>query len=175
MRAPQSVDVTIKLPFLELRGSWAPDEREREAGWELYVELVTRVAVVELKPGEGGLEEALSSLYSLFGITREILRRYGPAIARPGDEGSLSLGEIAVSVLNYGLRPFLTRWHTELSDYAAKRPAGTSAIAHEQAWSRAPELRQELGELRLWISQYAEALQTAAGVAPLIPLPPADS
>src|SRR4051794_769042 len=88
----------------------------------LYVELVTRIAVVPLKGSEGLLREALASLYALFAITREILRRYGPELARPRPEGEYSLGELAVLVLNYQLRPLLAHWHPLLESLEAQRP-----------------------------------------------------
>jgi len=74
--------VGLHLGVLSLQGTWKPSEVERLASWELYVELITRVAVVPLQPGEGLLGEALASLYSLFGVTREVLRRHGPDVAR---------------------------------------------------------------------------------------------
>jgi len=58
----------------------------------MYVELVTRISVAELRHGEGLLHEALSSLYSLFDTTREILREYGPSIARPKGKDNISFG-----------------------------------------------------------------------------------
>ena len=76
MRKPDSVKVSLKLPVVEIEGIWVPDKKQREAAWEMYIELVTRISVAELKPGEGLLREALSSLYSLFKTTREILRKY---------------------------------------------------------------------------------------------------
>jgi hypothetical protein len=51
---------------------------------------VTRIAVVSLGPDEGLLREALASLHSLFAITRDILRRYGPNIAEPKPDGQYS-------------------------------------------------------------------------------------
>jgi hypothetical protein len=36
-----------------LSGTWEPDQAERDAAWELYVELVTRIAVAQLGPGGG--------------------------------------------------------------------------------------------------------------------------
>src|SRR5437868_3696987 len=83
MRKLQKFDVKLKLPLAEVRGTWVPDDAERMAAWELYVELVTRSAVVELAPTEGLLREALSSLYALFDLTRAILKRYGPSVAKP--------------------------------------------------------------------------------------------
>ncbi len=49
----------------------------------MYVELVTRITVVELKPDEGLLREALNSLYSLFDTTRQILENTDPRSRSP--------------------------------------------------------------------------------------------
>jgi len=51
-----------------------PDEDEMRAAWELYVELLTRLSVVELGAGEGGASGGASSLYTLFTATRGILK-----------------------------------------------------------------------------------------------------
>ena len=57
------ISVELSLPYLsKISGEWEPDENEREAAWELYVELITRVSVVNLGPEEGLLRESLSSL-----------------------------------------------------------------------------------------------------------------
>ena len=83
VRAPKSVEVGLDLRFVKITGTWEPNDAERLAAWELYVELITRVAVVPLPAGEGLLREALTSLYTLFAATRDILRRHGPGIAEP--------------------------------------------------------------------------------------------
>lgn len=126
---PKQVQVKLAIPFIgEISGTWEPDEAERRAAWELYVELVTRVAVVQLGPAEGLLREALSSLREVFGITREILRRYGPAVAPKTAEQEISFGYLAVGVLNGALRPLLAVWHPTLAAYEATRPAGLSPV-----------------------------------------------
>jgi hypothetical protein len=74
VKLPKQVQVKLTIPFVgEVSGTWEPDQAERHAAWELYVELVTRVAVVELGPEEGLLREALSSLHALCEVA-EILR-----------------------------------------------------------------------------------------------------
>jgi hypothetical protein len=103
----RSVNVGLSIGPFQIGGEWRPDEAEELAAWEMYVELVTRISVAELRDGEGVLREALTSLYSLFGTTREILRRHGPTIARGKNKGQLSFGYIAVAVLNGALRPLL--------------------------------------------------------------------
>src|SRR3954464_14153058 len=135
-----NVQVGLNVGVLSVSGTWKPNEDERRAAWELYVELATRISVVPLKPSEGLLREALSSLYSLFDITRDILRRYGPAVARPRPEGEHSLGELAVLVLNYQLRPPLSRWHPMLDLWQTQRPDGRSQAGHEDFWEDASQL-----------------------------------
>src|SRR5208282_2714291 len=98
----------------------------------IYVELATRISIVELQPEEGLLREALGSLYSLFGTTREILRKYGPTVGKPKGEGRLSFGLLAVAVLNIVLRPVLSKWHPVLEDYESTKPAGMSPSEHER-------------------------------------------
>lgn len=164
----RSVEVRLKLPMLEISGSWEPNEVERQAAWELYVELITRVSVVPLRADEGLLREALSSHYSLFGSTREILRRYGPQIAEPKRNGQYNFGYLAVAMLNYGLRPLLATWHPALDDWESRRPSGTSRLDHERAWSQAHQLRAALDETRHDLTAYASLLATACDVPNLL-------
>ncbi|MGZ6868949.1 MAG: hypothetical protein ACXVHI_01345 [Frankiaceae bacterium] len=46
VKAPKSVQVGLNLHFLTISGTWEPNDAERAAAWELYVELVTRISVV---------------------------------------------------------------------------------------------------------------------------------
>lgn len=152
--------VSVGLPFGIGRLDWDPDESERRAAWSLYVELVTRIAGHSLEPEEGLHRDVLASLYQLFPTTRDALKTAGPGVgARPE-----SVGGIAITVLNVGLRPFLSKWHPLLGDWEAHRPPDRSRLDHERAWSRDAELRAELELLRGALSEYAEALATVAGV-----------
>jgi hypothetical protein len=118
--------------------------------------------------GEEILREALSSLYALFGCTREILRRYGPDIARPAPGGQLRFGYLAVWVLNGVLRPVLALWHPELQRWEAGRPPDRSVADHEAAWPRAAELRANLEQSRELLVQYARLLAQACDAPALI-------
>jgi hypothetical protein len=128
--------VSVSLPFGIGSAEWEADKTERRAAWSLYVELVTRIAVEPLEGEEGLLREALNSLYSLFGTTREILKEAGPDVGASRN----SVGGIAIAVLNRGLRPFLAKWHPRLQVWEAKRPSDVSPKEHEQQWSEEPEL-----------------------------------
>jgi hypothetical protein len=168
--AIKDITVSLNLPFGlgGISGTWNPDEEERKAAWEMYVELITRISVQELKPGEGLLSEALGSLYTLFGTTRDILRRYGPGVAMPKKGSDLSFGIIAVRVLNEALRPLLATWHPELEHHESLRPPEVSVRDHERNWRRADELRADLNELRAVLRTYADYLGKVADVPSLV-------
>lgn len=168
MRAPKSVDVKLNLHFIEISGSWEPNDAERQAAWELYVELVTRVAVVPLPSDEGLLREGLSSLYSLFATTREVLRRHGPEVAEPKKSGQYNFGYLSVAMLNFGIRPLLAQWHPVLEDWENKRPSDRSRRDHEHAWPQSEALRGSLNETRQVLTAYADLLAAACGVPNLL-------
>ncbi|MET4590692.1 hypothetical protein [Arthrobacter sp. 754] len=164
----KEVGVELGWGPAKLSGKWVPDVAERDAAWELYVELVTRIAVAPLGRREGLLREALNSLYSLFGTTREVLRKYGPAVARAPEIGEYRLGHLAIWILNAVLRPVLARWHPELQRWESLRPTERSMADHEEAWERANELRDELERLRILLVQYARILALVCEAPALI-------
>lgn len=151
--------VSVSLPFGIGSAEWESDPTQRRAAWSLYVELVTRIAVQPLGTQEGLLRETLSSLHSLFATTRTILREAGPDVGMSQD----SVGGIAIAVLNNGLRPLLAKWHPLLLAWEAGRGPTDNPKAHEDAWTEAPKLREELGALIKELEKYADALATIAG------------
>ena len=164
------VNAKLAVPFVgELSGTWLPDDSERQAAWELYVELVTRVAVIALGPNDGLLREAVDSLHKLFGTTREVLRRHGPGIAPRTEQQRLSVAYMAVAVLNGWLRPFLSVWHPRLSSYEAERPTGVSVESWEAAWEHGREMRHEIMVVQTGLRQYARQLELIADVISLFP------
>ncbi len=156
----KATKLTVGLPFNLGSLEFENDEAQQKAAWSLYVELSTRIAVQPLEEDEGILREALTSLYNIFGITRQILREAGPEIGK----GSQSFGAIAIDVLNKGLRPLLVKWHPLLKAYEEKRPADKTTVEHEQLWERRKELRKELNEVREQMVIYVEALAKIAGL-----------
>ena len=167
-----NIAVNLNLPGLgSIQGTWGVDERQKNAAWELYIELVTRTTLAPRNQESGGLREALTSLHSLFATTREILKRYGPAVAKPKRGSTLSFAHLAVGVLNAAIRPVLSQWHPLLTEWESSKPSGTSSVEYERQWSMHRELRQELESVQTTLLPYAELLAKAAGVPPLIEAP----
>jgi hypothetical protein len=165
MRGPKSVEVKLDLKLFSIGGTWEPNDAERRAAWELYVELVTRIAVVPLR--DGIAREALTSLYALFGQAREILRRYGPEVAEPKRDGEYNFGFLTVAMLNLAVRPVLSYWHPELQAWETQRGGSVAVKTHEDAWPRIGELRNELDRTRTILTSYAAVLAQACGVPDL--------
>lgn len=166
MEKPSSVDVKLDLKVFSVSGTWEPNDHERNAAWELYVELITRVSTVELSGGI--LREALSSFYTLFDTARDVLKRYGPDVAEAKPNGQPNLAYISISILNYAVRPLLTYWHPLLEAWEDDRVPGTSRATHEAAWDRAVELRGEIEFCRRSLTAYANILSAACGVPNLL-------
>lgn len=80
-------------------------DEDRNAAWELYVEMLTRIVTQPLPASAGDEQTALDSVYSLFPTTREILRRRG--------KGTVQFSKVAIPVLNQVVRPFTAKWHRE--------------------------------------------------------------
>ena len=68
-------NLKVSAPFLDME--WKPSEPDKDAAWELYIELLTRITTQPLAKEDGDEETALTSIYSLFGITRSIIKSHG--------------------------------------------------------------------------------------------------
>ena len=145
----------FRLEKVKLGPSWANaevaiDAGDSDAAWELYVEMLTRVVTQPLPVETGGEETALDSIYSLFPITREVLRRRG--------RRAINFTKIAVPILNQIVRPFTAKWH-------GKRLAGD--LADEDIRN---EFRDELATLQEDLRNYNRMLAGIAGVEDLTDL-----
>jgi len=164
MRRSESVELQrVELTWLGPKAVWVADRRQQSAAWELYVELATRISIERLADDDGTLREALSSLYSIFGETRQILKRHGPSVARPLNDG-YTFAQIALIVLNSVLRPLLAKWHPQLQIHEAARPQHMSVRDHEHTWQQGAALRSQLRDVQETLDAFAESLALAAGV-----------
>ena len=156
----KATKLSVGLPFGLGQLEFVPDETQQHAAWELYIELSTRVAIHPLKPDEGFIREAITSLYKIVEATRRILRDAGPTVAK----GPHSFGPVAIEVIVKGIRPFLSKWHPLLYDFEHSRQVDVEALEHERAWDRAPEFFSDLAELQKQMQIYSEALARISGV-----------
>lgn len=138
----------IKLPFLE--AEWEVQEKDKDAAWELYVELLTRIATQPLPTEHGDEQTALESIHSLFGLTRSTIKNHG--------RDCRNFTKIAVVVLNQIVRPFTAKWH---------RLSVTGVFKDTE---KCQEFRKELEALQVNLRQYTKMLADMAGVEDLTEL-----
>ncbi len=91
----------ISTGFLEME--WNPQTADQDAAWELYIELLTRIATQPLPKDSGDEQAALDSVHSLFATTREIIKEHG--------KECIQFTKIAIVVLNQIIRPFTAKYH----------------------------------------------------------------
>ncbi len=140
----------LKINTGILEASWEPQDEDRHAAWEMYIELLTRITTQPLADDDGDIETALESIHSLFPTSREILRRNGP--------GCIKFSEIAIVVLNQVVRPFTAKWH---------RISITEGFANED---NGVKFREELIDLQEELRHYTGLLSELAGVEDLTQL-----
>ena len=135
----------IKTPFLEM--DWNPAEPDRDAAWELYIELLTRITTQPLGDEDGDEKTALDSVFSLFSITRTIIKSHG--------RDCIEFTKLAVVVLNQVIRPFTAKWHKISINKGFDDEKGCR------------EFRSELAELQKYLLIYTKMLADMAGVEDL--------
>lgn len=138
----------IKTPFLE--ADWQPKDKDKDAAWELYIELLTRIATQPLPKEHGDENSALESVHKLFGITREVIKQHG--------RDCIEFTKIAILILNQKIRPFTTRWHKLMLEGGF----------HKEELRK--EFRSELEELQSVLRTYTKMLSDMAGVEDLTEL-----
>lgn len=132
----------INTGFLKME--FEPQDHDRDAAWEMYVELLTRITTQALPTEDGDEQAALNSVYSLFGITRDIIKRR----TRHASE----FAKIAIVVLNQIVRPFTAKWHK----------LGLNGAFQDQA--QCEVFRLELASLQSDLRKYTALLGNMAGV-----------
>ena len=123
---------------------------DKDAAWELYIEMLTRIVTQPLPAESGDERTALDSVYALFGITREILRRRG--------RGTIEFSKVAIPVLNQVVRPFTAKWHRE---------SLAGAFSDD---GKCAEFREELEDLQEELRNYNRILAEIADVEDLTDL-----
>lgn len=109
---------------------------EKEAAYELHVQLRTRITAVPLPDDRGDEQEAITSIYLLFSKIRDILCDHGMDCLVFADR-------VAIPVMNQVLRTFLLKWH---KNHMLSKPIGKKAF------------RADLRELQNTMNTYDELL-----------------
>ncbi|EOW6612667.1 hypothetical protein [Vibrio fluvialis] len=139
------MSLKIKAPFLEME--WKPQDEDKAAAWDLYIELITRVTTQSINDDSGSEKAALDSVYQLFPITRDVIKSNG--------RHCIQFTKIAVIVLNQIVRPFTSKWHSVIS------------VNEYMTDVQKASFRQELKTLQIELVTYSRMLADLADVEDL--------
>lgn len=148
----------IKTPFLDME--WEPKDDDKNAAWDLYIELLTRITTQPLDDTHGDEETALKSIYSIFPLTREVIKSNG--------RHCIEFTKIAIVILNQRIRPFTAKWH-KLSINPGFAPFDEAGFKYCNK-KLCLEFRKELTTLQNDLKKYTEMLADMAGVENLVDL-----
>ena len=140
----------ISLNMSVISADISLQDSDKDAAWEMYIEMLTRIVTQPLPAEVGDEQTALDSVYSLFATTREILRRRR--------RGVINFSMVAIPVLNQVVRPFTAKWH---------RLSLAGAFDTEEGRT---EFRIELEALQNDLRNYNRLLADIAGVEDLTDL-----
>ena len=111
-------------------------QADRSAAWEMWIELDTRITTQPLNEEDGVDESALTSIYQLFQIHRELSKRHGP--------NCKGYYQLAKGYFENDIRPFTAKWHKHLSD------------------DNSTEFRATLTVLQLQLNEFKDTLEEIA-------------
>jgi hypothetical protein len=143
---------SINLGIVSIGGELS--EEDRQCAWELYCEMVSRVAVVGKEDERGKLvftgevySQSLDSLHAFVQEARALMRRY-PVGRIPAGDAQNHLGFFIAALLELVIRPFLERWQAVYRDWwdnASAEGARRSPFERQEAF---PELQTMLSDWR---------------------------
>lgn len=136
-----------------------PDPVLMQAGWQIYVEVSTRLPLTDLLSGPGALGEAIAALDLLADRLRDTLK----SMPRPEHATAETIQAMALRLLSEALQPFLTEWRPRYQRFAASERA-------EAKWGRAAECRYALMATRARCLPIINGIGRKVG-APALPEP----
>ena len=134
--------------FLQADLRWK--DADKAAAWEMYIELLTRITTQPLDTEHGDEKTALESVYSLFPITRQVIKN--------NSRQCIEFTKLAIVILNQVVRPFTSKWHPLSISGAFDDPKERSRF------------RKELDTLQVTLRKYTKMLADMAGVEDLTSL-----
>jgi len=112
---PEISEGTFSINFGVVKLGGKLSEQDRQCAWQLYTEIVTRVAVSGKRRDETSSDfsgeiivESLTSLHSFFQEARHIMKNF--PVGKLKEKNQSHLGILIHDLLTDVLRPFLEKW-----------------------------------------------------------------
>lgn len=156
--------LTFDFGIVKLTGKLS--EQDRQCAWQLYTEIVTRVAVSGKRHDETSadfngevLVESLSSLHSFFQEARAIMKDF--PVGKLEEKQQCHLGTLIHNLLADVLRPFLEKWQADLRSWWESQDKSGSWFEVQKKYPRHEELLRDWIQLRKVMRRLEHKLRDA--------------
>lgn len=151
---PELTEGSFSINFGVVKLGGKLSEKDRQCAWELYTEIVTRVAVSGKRRDETSADfsgeiiaESLTSLHAFFQEARMIMRDFPVGQLREKDQSHL--GILIHDLLADVLRPFLEKWQADFRAWWKQQDQSEGTWFEKQArYPRMEELIKDWTDLR---------------------------
>lgn len=134
-------------------------KNDRQAAWNIYTQLSTRVAAVEFDESFDSAYLVHQSLYKMFDLIREEISKI-PVERVRGDKSDNTV-VFYMDILNKGIRPHLSKWHLPLEAFVKterEKHPNESYFEIEKKFPLRKELIESLKAMNIRMNGYSKSL-----------------
>ncbi len=141
-----------------------PNYKDTQIAYSLWIELSTRKIGLPIDLENDVIAEVLNSWYTFFKITRDLLKQV-PVSRLQDSKGTKTIVNIAIEVLNKGMRPFLTKWQAKFRKWYDEEKGKTDnqGMSPQEIQSKFQQytlLTEEMIEVNQRMIHYRKILKT---------------
>lgn len=151
---------SVSISAGPLNATFKPTDEERDAAWQIMVDLGTSVATQPFLEDSGHLRDVMTSLHRIFNSIKQALKDLRPSKF----DSDMNFASVCMSLLTGCLGPFLARWHEPLADFEVSRGEKSSERVHELQWPFRGECIADLNELQNTMLAFTQLLSGLSGV-----------
>ena len=143
-----------------------PNYEDMQIAYKLWVELSTRKIGLSIDLDHDVIEEIYDSWYEFFKLTRELVKGIPISKIRK-DKSTKELVRVAIEVLNEGIRPHLTKWHSKFrrwynTEIEKKEYLSLSPQDCQKKYPEYERLTQDLIKVNKRLMEYRNILRQLA-------------
>ena len=114
-----------------------PNRTDREIAYKIWVELKTRKIGLIIDLEHDVILEIYNSWYAFFSVTRNLIKDI-PA-SKIDRKDTQKLVKLSVDILNFGIRPHLTRWQAKFRKWYEQRLETSTELTPQELQKKYPE------------------------------------
>ncbi|HEY4788382.1 MAG TPA: hypothetical protein VIH57_20155 [Bacteroidales bacterium] len=139
----------VELGIGDQKISLSPNYKDRQIAHKLWAELNTRKIGIEIDFENDVIVELYNSWFAFFQITRELIKEISVENIK-SKKGNVEFVDLAIDVLNKGLRPHLTKWQARFRRWYENEinQPETKLLSPQEIQKRFPAYMELIGDMK---------------------------